>query len=72
MIQSVADGAVRARWRYCDDAAAVAVGQKSLNIFGFTLNNVTNTKWAIPYRTLGELIEHFDQVTAERTRTQPP
>ena len=60
-------------WRYCDDADGCGGWTDNLfNVFNFTLNNVQKTKWTITYQTLGQLSDHFEQVAAERARTNRP
>ncbi|WP_420137429.1 TPM domain-containing protein [Sphingomonas sp.] len=60
-------------WRYCNDADGCQGWTDNLfNIFSFTLNNVSHTKWTIDYPSLGALNAHYDQVGAERARSKRP
>lgn len=62
---------IDAAWRYCTDADGCAGWTDNLfNVFRLTLNNVKSTKWTIQYQTLGELLQHYDGVNAERLRTK--
>jgi hypothetical protein len=60
-------------WGYCDDADGCKAWTDNLfNVFSGTLNNVQHTQWTIQYQTLGQLIAHFDKLSAERARTRRP
>lgn len=60
-------------WHYCDDADGCGNWTDNLfNIFRLTLSNASRTKWTIQYQTLGELLDHYEQVNAERLRTKRP
>lgn len=60
-----------AAWRYCDDADGCGNWTDNLfNIFRLTLSNAERTKWTIRYQTLGDLLDHYSKVNAERLRTK--
>jgi outer membrane murein-binding lipoprotein Lpp len=64
---------IDAAWKYCDDADGCGAWTDNLiNIFNFTLNNASHTKWTIQFQTLGQLVEHFEANDAERARTKRP
>lgn len=60
-----------AAWNYCNDADGCQGWTDNLfNVFSFTLNNVSHTKWTIDYPSLDALLKHYDAVNAERMRTK--
>lgn len=64
---------IDAAWRYCDDADGCQGWTDNLiNIFNLTLSNAANTRWTIQYQTLGDLLEHYEKVNADRLRTKRP
>ncbi|MGY4397419.1 hypothetical protein ACVWZA_002613 [Sphingomonas sp. UYAg733] len=64
---------VDAAWRDCDDADGCKLWTGNLfDIFNRTLNNAAHTKWTIQYQTLGQLLDHYDAVNADRMRSKRP
>jgi hypothetical protein len=62
---------IDAAWRYCDDADGCAGWTDNLfNVFRLTLSNVRSTQWTIRYQSLGELLDHYAKVNAERLQTK--
>lgn len=60
-------------WHYCDDGDGCQGWTDNLfNIFSFTLSNASHTRWTIQYPTLGQLLNHYHQVEADRLRTKRP
>jgi len=64
---------VDAGWRYCNDADGCAGWTDNLfNVFRLTLANVKATQWTIRFQTLGQLLDHYDRVNAERIQRRRP
>ena len=64
---------IDAAWRYCDDADGCKAWTDNLfDIFRLTLANASHTRWTIEYQTLGELLDHYDKVNAERMASKRP
>jgi hypothetical protein len=62
---------IDAAWGYCDDADGCKGWTDNLfNIFNLTLSNAANTKWTIQHQTLGELLDHYAKVNAERLQSK--
>ncbi len=58
-------------WGYCNDADGCAKWTDGLfNIFRPTLANAARTQWTIEYQTLGQLIDHYDKVNADRLQSK--
>ncbi|MDB5686094.1 MAG: hypothetical protein JWR77_683, partial [Rhizorhabdus sp.] len=62
---------IDAAWGYCDDTDGCKSWTDNLfNIFRLTLSNAEHTKWTIEYQTLGQLLDHYGKVNADRLQTK--
>jgi TPM domain len=64
---------IDAAWSYCNDADGCAGWTDNLfNVFRLTLNNAKANSWTVRDQPLGEILQHYDQVNAERLRSKRP
>jgi hypothetical protein len=64
---------IDAAWPNCEDADGCAGWTDALfSIFDGTLFWAERSKWTIQYQSLGQLLDHYGSVSAERLRTKRP
>ena len=60
-------------WPYCEDADGCAGWTDALfTVFDGTLFWAERSKWTIGYQSLGQLLDHYTRINAERMRTKRP
>lgn len=60
-------------WPYCEDADGCAGWTDALfTVFDGTLFWAERSKWTIGYQSLGQLLDHYARINAERMQTKRP
>jgi hypothetical protein len=64
---------IDAAWSNCEDADGCAGWTDALfSVFDGTLFWAERSKWTIGYQSLGQLLDHYTRINAERMRTKRP